>query len=232
MSKNPWICAGMQIHRQHAVGAGLGDQVGDQLGADRRARCGLPILPRIAEIRDHRGDAARRRPAQRVQRDQQLHQLVVRRDRRWTGSRTRPRRARSPGSRRTPPCRRSGGSRRWSAAASGSRRPPRRAGGCCCRRRSSCCASALLGHRTGWPMPERAPSSNGPDGCPRIAADLSTTDCLIWRVARLPPQHVVHAAGGLGGDLRRDVTPVVVQRSERHLVELHHACPARRPWGL
>ena len=27
--------AGMQIHRQHAVGAGFGDQVGDELGADR-----------------------------------------------------------------------------------------------------------------------------------------------------------------------------------------------------
>jgi hypothetical protein len=29
--------AGMQVERQHAVGAGLGDQVGDQLGRDRRA---------------------------------------------------------------------------------------------------------------------------------------------------------------------------------------------------
>ena len=70
----------MQVHRQHAVGAGLGDQVGDQLGADRRARRGLPVLPRVTEIRDHRGDPPRGRTAQRVQRDQQLHQRVVRRE--------------------------------------------------------------------------------------------------------------------------------------------------------
>ncbi len=40
----------VQVHGQHAVGAGLDDQVGHQLGADRRARRGLPVLPRIAEI--------------------------------------------------------------------------------------------------------------------------------------------------------------------------------------
>jgi hypothetical protein len=30
--------AGVQVERQHAVGAGMGDQVGDELGRDRRAR--------------------------------------------------------------------------------------------------------------------------------------------------------------------------------------------------
>jgi hypothetical protein len=47
---------GVQIHGQHPVDPGLVDQVGDQLGGDRRAGRGLPVLPRIAEIGDHRGD--------------------------------------------------------------------------------------------------------------------------------------------------------------------------------
>ena len=32
---------GMQVEREHAVDAGAGDQVGDELGRDRRARPGL-----------------------------------------------------------------------------------------------------------------------------------------------------------------------------------------------
>ena len=42
---------------------------------------GFAVLPRIAEIRDHRGDPPRRGAAQRVERDQQLHQVVVGRER-------------------------------------------------------------------------------------------------------------------------------------------------------
>ena len=73
---------GMQVERHDAVDAGVGDQVGDQLGRNRRARAGFAILPGIAEIGDHRGDAARRGPAQRVGDDQKLHQMVVGRKRR------------------------------------------------------------------------------------------------------------------------------------------------------
>ena len=72
----------MQVERHDAVDAGMGDQVGDQLGRNRRARAGFAVLPGIAEIGDHRGDAARRRPAQRVGDDQQFHQMVVGRKRR------------------------------------------------------------------------------------------------------------------------------------------------------
>ena len=71
----------MQVERHDAVDAGSGDQVGHQLGRNRRARAGFAILPGIAEIRDHRGDAARRRPAQRIGDDQELHQIVVGRER-------------------------------------------------------------------------------------------------------------------------------------------------------
>ncbi len=82
MSKKPWICAGVQVERHHAVDAGAGDQVGDQLGRNRRARAGFAILPGITEIGHHRGDAARRGPAQRVGDDQEFHQMVVGRERR------------------------------------------------------------------------------------------------------------------------------------------------------
>ena len=74
--------AGVQVERHDAVGAGAGDQVGDELGRDRRARARFAVLPGVAEIGDHRGDAARRRAAQRVDDDQQLHQVVVGRKRR------------------------------------------------------------------------------------------------------------------------------------------------------
>ena len=69
--------AGVEIDRKHPVGAGDGDQIGDQLGRDRRARAGLPVLPGIAEIGQDRGDPLGRGAAQRVDADQQLHQIVV-----------------------------------------------------------------------------------------------------------------------------------------------------------
>ncbi len=112
----------MQVERHHAVGAGAGDQVGDQLGRDRRARAGFAVLPGVAEIGDHRRDAPRRGAAQRVDDDQQFHQVVVGRERRRLDARKRRRRARFPGSRRTPPCRRSARPRPWSAGSSDNRR--------------------------------------------------------------------------------------------------------------
>ena len=77
--------AGVEVERQHAVGAGAGDQVGDELGRDRRARAGFAVLPGIAEIGDDRGDAPGRGAAQRVDDDQQLHQVVVGREATSTG---------------------------------------------------------------------------------------------------------------------------------------------------
>ena len=72
----------MQIERQHPRHPRDGQEVRHQLGADRRARLRPPVLPGIAEIRHHRGDPVRRRPAQRVAHDQEFHQVVVRRVRR------------------------------------------------------------------------------------------------------------------------------------------------------
>ena len=70
--------ARVEVDREHPVGARLGDQVGDQLGRNRRARAGLAVLPGITEIGDHRGDPLGTRAPQRVDADQQLHQVVVR----------------------------------------------------------------------------------------------------------------------------------------------------------
>jgi hypothetical protein len=71
--------AGVQLQRQHPIGAGGGDEVGHQLGRDRRARLDLAILPGIAEVRDDGDDRASRGALQRVDHDQKLHQVLVHR---------------------------------------------------------------------------------------------------------------------------------------------------------
>ena len=68
---------GMQVERQHAVAAGAGDHVGDELGRDRRAARRAAILPGIAEIGHDRRDAPRRRAHERIDHDQQFHQMIV-----------------------------------------------------------------------------------------------------------------------------------------------------------
>ena len=69
--------AGMEIHGQHAVGAGGGEHVGHQLGGDGIAALGLAVLTGIAEVGHDRGDAARAGAAARVDHDEQLHQAVI-----------------------------------------------------------------------------------------------------------------------------------------------------------
>src|SRR3546814_12383355 len=76
---------GVQVDREHAVGARGGDEVGNELRRDRGARAGFAVLPRIAEIGNDRGDALRRGAAQRVVDDEQLHQIVVRSEERRVG---------------------------------------------------------------------------------------------------------------------------------------------------
>src|SRR5690606_1050303 len=49
--------AGMQVKGENPVGAGFGDQIGDELGGDWCAGAGLAVLPGIAEIGKNRGDA-------------------------------------------------------------------------------------------------------------------------------------------------------------------------------
>ena len=67
----------MQIHGQDPVNTGLGQQIGDQLGRNRRARLCAAILTGIAEIGDDGGDHIGRGPLERVGHDQKLHQIVI-----------------------------------------------------------------------------------------------------------------------------------------------------------
>ncbi len=68
----------MQVDGEHPVHAGARQHVRDQLGGDRDARrARATILPRVAEVRHHRGDAAGRRAAAGVHHHQQFHQVVV-----------------------------------------------------------------------------------------------------------------------------------------------------------
>ena len=67
----------MEIHGQHAVGAGGGEHVGHQLGGDGIAALGLTILTGIAEIGDHRGNTTRGGALAGVDHDEQLHQAVI-----------------------------------------------------------------------------------------------------------------------------------------------------------
>ena len=70
---------GVEIDRQHAIGTRHCDQVRDELGRNRRAGSWFAVLPGIAEIRDDGGDALGRRALQRIDANQQFHQIVVRR---------------------------------------------------------------------------------------------------------------------------------------------------------
>ena len=75
--KEPLNLRLVQIHRQHAVGAGRAQHVRHQLGRNRHARLVLAILPRVAVIRQHRRDPRRRRAPERVDHDHQLHQVLI-----------------------------------------------------------------------------------------------------------------------------------------------------------
>ncbi len=77
MSKNPWICALCRsIVSTRLVPAAL-SRLATSLAEIGYARLVLAVLPGIAVIRNHRGDARRRRPAERVDHDQHLHQVLI-----------------------------------------------------------------------------------------------------------------------------------------------------------
>ncbi len=77
--EEPLDLPGVEIKSEDAIGAGGGNHVGDELGRDRRARTRFTVLPGVAVIGDDSGRAPRRGAFQRVERDQQFHQIVVRR---------------------------------------------------------------------------------------------------------------------------------------------------------
>ena len=73
---------GVQVEQQEPVGARERDEVRDQLRRDRLARLRLAFLARVPVVGDDRGHPSRRGPAQRVEDDEQLHQVLVHR---WAG---------------------------------------------------------------------------------------------------------------------------------------------------
>ena len=67
----------VQVEREDAVGPGAGDQVGDQLRRDRHAALVLAVLPGVAVVGQHGRDPGRAGPLERVQHDEQFHQVLV-----------------------------------------------------------------------------------------------------------------------------------------------------------
>ena len=69
--------AGMQVHRQHPVGAGELEHVGDEPAGDRLPRLRLAVLARVGEPRDDGGDALRGRELRRLDHQEELHQVAI-----------------------------------------------------------------------------------------------------------------------------------------------------------
>ena len=69
--------SGVQVDRDHALGAGGEEQVGHQASGDRLAARGLAVLTGVAVERRHHGDPLGRGPLGRVDHDQLLHDRVV-----------------------------------------------------------------------------------------------------------------------------------------------------------
>ena len=79
MLKEPLNLRRMQIHKQRPVGSRRGQQIGHQLGRDRHPRPIFAVLPGITVIRHHYRDSPGRCALQRVNHDQQFHQVLIHR---------------------------------------------------------------------------------------------------------------------------------------------------------
>ena len=115
MSKKPWIWPACRSSVRTRSAPATVIRLATSLAEIGVRGPELAVLPGIAEIGHDRGDPPRRGAPQRIEHDQQLHQVVVGRIGGRLDDERRPRRGRSRGSRRTPPCRRSGG--RWHRSA-------------------------------------------------------------------------------------------------------------------
>ena len=69
----------MQIHNQRPMRTSGRQQIGHQLRRNRAARLVLAILPGVPEVRNHRCDTPRRSALERIDHQQQLHQMLVHR---------------------------------------------------------------------------------------------------------------------------------------------------------
>jgi hypothetical protein len=75
--EKPLNLTGMQIHGDDPVGAGGGQQVRHQFGADGHPGGDFFILAGVPEIGNHRGDPLGRRSLEGIDHQQQFHQVVV-----------------------------------------------------------------------------------------------------------------------------------------------------------
>ncbi len=69
----------MQVQQQRPARARRFQQVRDELRGNRHSRLILAILPRVAVIRNHGSDAPSRRALERIDHQQQFHQMKIRR---------------------------------------------------------------------------------------------------------------------------------------------------------
>ncbi len=69
--------SGVKIHGQHPIRSSPRNQVGDQLGGDRRSPLVLAILSCVSKIRNNGSNAIRTGPFAAVDHNQQLHQMVI-----------------------------------------------------------------------------------------------------------------------------------------------------------
>src|SRR3954464_8610236 len=69
----------VQIHDQGSIGARCRKQISHELRRYRYPRLVLAVLPGISKVRNYRGDAPGRGPLERIDHQQQLHQVLVHR---------------------------------------------------------------------------------------------------------------------------------------------------------
>src|SRR5688572_7725173 len=67
----------MEIHGEHAIHAGSGEEIGHELGRDRHARLVLSVLTGIAKEKNHGGDPGSARATGGVHHDQKLHDVLI-----------------------------------------------------------------------------------------------------------------------------------------------------------
>src|SRR5262249_53368727 len=68
---------GVKVEGEHPIGAGDGEQVGDELGGDRHAPDVLAVLAGVTVIGQHGGDPRGAGAPQAVQNHQELHDVVI-----------------------------------------------------------------------------------------------------------------------------------------------------------
>ncbi|QTK80895.1 hypothetical protein AT6N2_C3442 [Agrobacterium tumefaciens] len=69
--------AGMKIEGQDAVGAGFGNEIGNEFGGNRGAGPCFAVLAGVTEIGKHRRNSFGRGPAHGIDHDEKLHQMIV-----------------------------------------------------------------------------------------------------------------------------------------------------------